>query len=216
MKKYTYIAFTTTLALSTTCMELQLEERHNIQSSSSIALPANSKLYSFNTLNALVQPQLQTAHVVQKKYTDLDFVPVYVYTNPNEIELTPVYKPIDGSKTEYLDCITNTKKTIPEQKPLLQTNSLTQSDNYLINRLYNSACDFSDYIKSKKSDVIIQNKKLTTIIHLMNIAKHNSITEDFMSKFAYEKDHSQPISFIFSCLKRYMLTSNNTEEKQPF
>jgi hypothetical protein len=254
MKKYAYIALTTTLTLSTTCMELQLKKRHNIQDKSSIALPADSKLFSFNTLNALVQTPSYSAPsfaesfgghseatkdrssntpTVYRKYTDLDFVPVYVYTNSNEIELTPIYKPINGSSTEYLDCITNTKKTIPQEEQKL-------NNTYLIERLHNTARDFLDYIdstmlkkpyhtekftqsknKHQALDTAIRNKKLITVIKLMNAAKHNGITEDFMGNFSYEKyqkiTHPYAVDaftpFVFSYLKKYMLTLRDSEEK---
>ncbi|HEX4068704.1 MAG TPA: hypothetical protein VHX42_01275 [Candidatus Babeliales bacterium] len=273
MKKiYAHILLTAITTLSTTCMELQLERKKteplNIQSQSSIALPTNSKLYSFDTLNNLqlysapsfaesfllrqgfggqvgghseaefilspVEGKSRPAKstTIQKKYTDLDYVPVYVSTDPNEIELTPVYKPIEGSTTEYFDCINKKNISSPQkdQKPI---------NTYLIERLHNSARDFLYYLdataisKPYNTEDFAQSqgllhpnnatrdKKLVMLIKLMNTAKYNGITEDFMGNFSYEQycklTHRYAAyglaPLVFSCLKRYMLTIHDSKEQ---
>ncbi len=239
MKKQTYIILTTVITLSTTCMEKERKKSEplNIQSSLSIVRPANSNLYSINTLNGLLQPQpLLTTHVTRRQFSDVgfDYVPVYVPINTNEassthdIELTPLYKPV--SSTEYFDYSTNTTKTSPQP-----------SNTYLIERLHNAARDFLDYLDAtnglskklnsikdfaqsknyQKPDDATRNNKLITLIKIMNTAKHHGITEDFMGNFSYAKYEklSNPYAvdaftpFLFSYLKNYMLTIDHSGEK---
>jgi hypothetical protein len=224
-KIYAHILLTIAITVSTTCAEREPKPL-NIQSSSPIVLPANSKVYSLETLNNLLQSQSysakatkdrssNTTRTIQKKYTDLDFVPVYVSTNAEEIELTPVYRPIDGSSTEYWNCITKTKKTVPQEKQ-------KPHDTYLINRLYNSARDFIDFRTSQHNNmtdhdfIFTQNKKYITLIELMIAAKKKGVTEDFMGNFSYEKRNDPTASVVFACLKKYILTICDSGEKLPF
>ncbi len=225
MKKQAYILLTTMITLSTACMEKERKKTEplNIQSSS-IVRPANSSLYSMSTLNGLLQPQpLLTTHVTRRQFSDVgfDYVPMYVPNNTNEasttddIPLTPLYRPI--SPTEYLDCRTNTQKTVP----FFQEKQNTQHA-YLVNRLYNSARDlvnFRTFQHNNMTDddrIFTQNQKCVTLVELMIAAKKKGITEDFMGNLSYTKWNDPTISFIFGCLKKYMLTVANTGEKLPF
>jgi hypothetical protein len=134
MKKYAYLAFTTVITLSTTCMELNLEERHNIQE---------------------------------------------------------------------------------EQKPFLQTNNLTKTNNScLANQLYKAARDYMHCVYHDTYSMK-HHKLLVDTIVLMNKAKSNNITEDFMGKLAY-KCGKKITSLFFSCLKKYMITISTTKEQLPF
>ncbi len=221
MKKYTSILLTTMVTLSTTCMEKKREKPAplNIQVSY-IARPADSKLYSMSTLNGLLQPQpLLTHHTTCKQYqfsdVGFDYVPVYVPINTNEsnntndIELTPIYRPVfitetERSQTEYFDCIAKTQKTVP----------LTNTEKKeLINQLYQATSQL--YI-SNYSDVSIHNhQELGKLIILMNKAKQYSITEDAVGLFTYQQNDSHASrsrSLYFNCLKKY----NNAKEELPF
>jgi hypothetical protein len=226
MKK-TYILLTTLIPLTTTCMELERKKTDvlNIQAQPFKELESNSPLLQFNTLNNLLQPQPLQRPVIQRKYTDreLDYVPVYVTNNTNvscstnEIELTPIYRPVmvsaeKRSETEYLDCITNTKKTAP----------LSPEQKYLTERLYNCTCELIDFINVKEKNmtgddqVIARNKKFITLIEFMIAAKKKGITEDFMGNLSYEKWNNPIGSFVFCCLKKYLLTIHDSGEKLPF
>jgi hypothetical protein len=231
-KTYAYILLTTLIPLSTACMELERKKTDvlNIQMQSSIALQSNSPLLQFNTLNALLQPQPFQRPVIQKKYTDryLNYIPVYVPNNTNEVELTPIYRPIfitenKRSETEYLDCITNTKIAISqeEQKPNVYTNNFIQvNTNDLINELHNAARTYQCYC-DQDNPFLKKHQKLTHLITLMRQAKKNNIHEDFMSRYAYEKScryqyYKAFVPLLFGCLKKYIATTNSTNETIPF
>lgn len=116
------------------------------------------------------------------------------------------------SKWEPLNNIVNsTYNDHQTNKNRKKSLTLIQHKTQIIKQLYSLTC--SSLAKNK-----LHHTKLIDLISVINDAKKNdSITEDCMQKYAYaQKNHRRPATVLFfSYLKRYNLTTKNTQECLP-
>lgn len=98
-----------------------------------------------------------------------------------------------------------------DKKPLLLTNEPKECSSHIMQNLYETAYSMVYYHQHKEKELSHGSKDdlFIYLIHNMNNAKKNGITEDMAGRFAYTKydqdDISKYIPLVFSCLKKYML-----------
>lgn len=212
MKKISLFLFLTITTLSNVCMEKE-RSRPVINS-----LPPH-----INDAFHLVLPTLPICVAMESNWQQLNAIGNMTYKRnqpiiADEIELTPVYRPTPPQNNALAH-----KKKIEQQetKPFLRTIAPVQPDPDLMENVYNNAHLFVTYQQNaKRHDWMIQNKSLVDLINIMNCSRATGINEDLMGKFAHKPYVRNAITnyvpLVFSCLKRYTLTVNDTKEDLPF
>lgn len=127
-------------------------------------------------------------------------------TITNEFELPTVYKQINKTAKQE------------EKKPFLCMLTSAQPNKHLMEQLYTSAYEFVDYeLNIKQPDLNINTTNFLMLLQNMKNAHDNcGITADCMGTYAYksyDRDTTNKyIPLLFCCLKRYLLTVQETKE----
>ena len=189
MKKISAFLLLATHIVSTSCMERERPKIHH-------PVPQNIPVCE--------------AYDTNEKYLDNIMNMTYKRDQTiaiNEIELTPIYRPMHTNNT----ALTKKQCEKEETKPFLRT-LIPVQPNTDIQQLYDNVFTV---IKN------LSTKTLITLITDMNDAKNKNIDEDVMGKYSYDKwldkqeASEEKMVLFFGYLKRYNLTVNNTKELLP-
>jgi hypothetical protein len=126
----------------------------------------------------------------------------------NEVQLQPIYKPRPQEITQQ------------QKKSLLKTNSFQRNEK-IQQSLYDTVYKITLDTYENKINQDQQIGRFIRVIEQINNAKENGIDEDRMGQFAYNKSRdyifmSRHIPLVFSLLKRYNYTINDTKEEIPY